>query len=177
MSETIIDTTYIYTTRYTNYDEISRAHVQKTVTLAGVEGKQISIELIAMKLGVEATGVTASALVTAEVDGIDTKIAEFTETSTAYTDKSQATVFVAPAGKGVTLRFHLKTSKGTYKAKMKEVAYTYSLVAEPEPEPEPTGPCLVAIECVSEASADSVVKAINDAGYITDEIITIYKEV
>lgn len=178
MSETVVDTTYIYTTRYTQYDEVTRTHVQKTVVLAGVEGQKVSIESVAMKLGVEVTGVTASVLVTAEADGVDTPIAEITETTTAYTAKSAKTNFVAPVGKNVTLRFHLKSSNGSYKAKMKEVTYSFSRIEETiEPEPQPTDPCLVAVECVSDEAADALVKAITDAGFITNEIITVYKEV
>lgn len=186
MSETVTDTARVYTTRYTKYDEVERTHVQKTVVLTGVEGFKQVIEKITMSLYAQADDVTASAMVTAEVDGVDTKLCEFTAKGSTVSAKTADVNFEVAAGKTVTLRYHLKTSNSATKAVMKLPSYTFSKVEivkpdpvpepEPEPEPEPDVPCIVVIETASEAAADALVKAITTAGYISGDVISIYKE-
>ena len=70
----------------------------------------------------------ASALVTAEVAGIDYRLAEWTTSKTAAQNKSASPAFLVDEGKGVVLRWHLKTSNAAYKAIMKVPEYSYSFV-------------------------------------------------
>lgn len=160
---TVIDLTYTYTTKYTQYDEKIRTHVQKTVTINGQPGKKIRIDSLKCTLAAEKEGIVASVLVTAEVAGIDYRLAEWKTSKTAAQNKSASPAFLVDEGKGVVLRWHLKTSNTAYKAIMKVPEYSYSFVDVEKPEPEPKKPdpqFLVTVSCSSETEANELIKTL-----------------
>ena len=123
---TVIDNSRSWTTRYANYDEDARDHVQKTVELPGVAGSQIKIEHLSLDLATEKAGANASVLITAETAGKDTILTEFTETGITYKTKEADVSFIADDGQPVTLRWHLKTASS--KALMTVISYSYTVI-------------------------------------------------
>lgn len=148
----------IYTTPYTTCS--GDYCVQKTVIIPGEPGKKIKIDALALSMCIAATGATATAWVTTDISGVTAVIANWTETGTAYKPKSATPGFIAEEGKDVVLKWNLKTSDATKRAKMKDLTYTYTVTA-----PEPIdAECLVVIECETQEEADALATSLADKG-------------
>jgi len=155
--ETVIDDSRSWTTKYPTYDEDTRDHVQKTVVIQGIAKAQIKIEHLSLDLATEKAGAKASVLITAEVAGKDTILAEFTETGVTYKTMEADVSFIADDGQPVTLRWHLKTASS--KALMTVISYSYSVIPVDAPvenpgevlpeEPTEDNPesCIITIKC------------------------------
>lgn len=155
---TVIDNSRSWATRYVDYDEDVRNHVQKTVELPGVAGSQIKIEHLSLDLATEKAGAKASVLITAEVAGKDTILAEFSETGTVFKTKETDVSFIADAGQSITLRWHLKTASS--KALMTVISYSYSSIPVEEPVEDP-------VEIPTEEPAEDTTESTDENCIIT----------
>jgi hypothetical protein len=176
--------TYIYTTGYTECDPKTRNCLQKSVTINGVEGKQIQIDTLSLSMSVATDGITGTATVTVDQgDGTEKVLATWEETHTEYTPKSEDPEFLADTGKPAIIRWYLKTSDSKARARMKQISYTYTILdvvpTEPEIPVEPEEPdveCLVSITCPSEKAATLLIEALKTSGYLENETVSIYKK-
>ncbi|MFA6335886.1 MAG: hypothetical protein WCX48_10135 [Bacteroidales bacterium] len=156
-----------YSTIYT--DPAKQDCKQKEVSIEGVDGKQIQIEQVALNLMVVKSGIVGTVWVTIQYPGgLETKIAEWTETKTTYQAKTFASGVIIPAGLDVILRFYLTTSNKAYRSRMSGLNYTYSLVDVPiilEPDvPIVDTPgentSVIYIKCVLESGASEQIEKI-----------------
>lgn len=159
----------IWSTKYLDYDEVNRTHVQETFRIPAVAGKQLRIDEVSMNICTEKEGCTASVMVTAEVNGVDTELGEWSETSVLpkYVQKAITPAFLAEEGKEIILRFHLKTSNAAFKAYMSVCACKYSVVEPEPPVDEPDGntggdaQVLIFIECSSDIDVEKQVEELS----------------
>ena len=157
---TVPDTENVYSTIYTEIDLSTKREVQKTVTIPAAAGKRIKLEKLSMLFQVAASGVEGTAIVTAEVGGVETALKAFVTKNTEYEEQIKTVDFIAGVGKPVVVRWYLKTT-GPARSRMMNVAYTFSYVdPEPEPEPEtstqPDDAAYLIIPCASESEADEI---------------------
>lgn len=156
-----------YSTIYT--DPAKQDCKQKEVSIEGVAGKQIKLEEVALSLMVVKSGVIGTVWVTIQYPGgLETKIAEWTETRVSYQAKSFSPGVNIPAGLDVILRYYLTTSNKAYRSRMSGLNYTYSLVDVPiilEPDvPIVDTPgentSVIYIKCVLESGASEQIEKI-----------------
>lgn len=148
----------IYTTPYTVCDK--SYCVQKEVTIPGEPGKQITVDELNLSLCVAAKGATATAWVTTDVNGVAVVLATWTEVEIDYKPKSATPGFIAKDGESVVLKWNLKTSASTTRAKMKDLNYSYTVKEVVDEIPE----CLVVVECENQEEADAIAQSLADKG-------------
>jgi hypothetical protein len=148
----------IYTTAYTTCT--NNYCVQKEVVIPGEAGKQIQLDELTLSLCVAVKGATATGWVTTDVNGVTAVLATWTETEIVYTPKSATPGFTAPEGQDLILKWNLKTSNSTSRAKMKDLTYTYT----PKEVAVEDSECLVVIECESIEEADAVAESLSELG-------------
>lgn len=176
-----------YTTYYT--DSLKYDCLQAAITLRGEEGKQIRIDKLTLSLASSSSNAVAEAWINAVADGKLIELTRWKESKTSLQPKIAYPVFMAPAGKDVTLFWHLKTSIGSSKAIMKYITYKWSLVdvepivepeipdTENEPEPPDEGgtvedvPCRIEIKCL-ESEVDGLIEKIK--AVVTENEVTIF---
>jgi len=157
----------IYTTLYTDCKDTGC--LQRKFTIHGQPGKQIRIDSVGCSLATTRAGASAIAWVMAVVDGVETTLGSWEETSKDYKQKINKPAFLADSGKDVIVRFHLKTSTVGAKAKIKLCSYTYSFV-DSEPSVPPVvdvppvvetppedWPASLLIMCSSQADAEALI--------------------
>lgn len=163
--------------------------MQEVIALPAVQGKQIQIDSVYMKLCTEKYGYIASAMVTIETGGIEKKVAEWTSKAASDELKTTNLTFVAPVEQSVTIYYHLKTSSSAYKAIARTRGCTYTLIDAPTTEPEepdeqegnddtvtePEKPARVQIICGSQQDAKNLVEDLR--AHIGERTIEIYTKV
>jgi len=149
-------------------------HLQKTINIPGVNGSQILIESLAGTMSEAADKITGTAWIIATVDGVETEIARWTDSTIAWTPKNSNPAFLAQAGKSVTLQVFLSSSSNTYKARMKVFSYSYRYKPVEDPEPEPT-PARIQINCTSDTDAKNLAEDLKT--HIGDREIQIFAKI
>ncbi len=164
---TITDSAQIYSSIATDFS--NKDTLQKTITIPAQAGKQIQIDTLSLSMYVMATGVTGTAQVVVNNDGITT-LATWTETSLKPVGKSCKPAFKGTVGKALNLKWYIKTSDPKTRAKMTLLSCTYSYVdlatttANDTKKDNTATPCLVVVECSSESSAESLMSTLKDSG-------------
>lgn len=95
------------------------------------------------------------------------KIAELTETKTAYQNRSAETSFISETGKSITLEWHLRTSNSLVRSYMRRCYVSYDLLQEApvivEPEKPSSDKYLIVVPCESSDTVNSVLGKIKAA--------------
>ena len=148
----------IYTTLYVQCDK--SYCMQKEVTIPGEPGKQIVLDELSLSLGVAAQGATATSWITTDISGVTAVLTNWTEVGVGYFPQTATPGFVGKEGESVTLKWNLKTSNSTIRAKMKGLTYSYRVKDVETLEAE----CLVVIECENQVEADAIAESLADKG-------------
>lgn len=120
-------TTTTYTTPVGGYSSAATAYVNNStskefeVVLPALTGGSVyRIDQVSCQLKTALAGTTASLKVTIQAaslySGVETQIAEWTNTTTSYVQKTLSLALNSATGETVTLRYYLKTSNATYRA-------------------------------------------------------------
>jgi hypothetical protein len=129
--------------------------------IPGTPGKQIRIDELTLSMFSMSTNATGTVWVTANVNGVITELARWTENSTTSKPKSATPEFIAEAGADVTLEWRLLTSNSTIRVKINEITYTYSMIEEIKVE---VPQCLVVTECKTEEEAEALANTLIGQG-------------
>lgn len=148
----------VFTTPYTQCDK--SYCVQKEIVIPGEPGKQTLLDELALSMCVAAKGATATAWVSTEIAGVPVVLATWTEFDILFTPKTATPGMVGKLGENIVLKWNLKTSNSAIRAKMKDLAYSYT-IKETEKE---AAKCLVVVECENQVEADAIAKSLVDRG-------------
>ena len=125
--------------------------VMTSVTIPGEVGKQITIDELTLNQFTMSSKATGTSWVTADVDGVITELARWTEAKTDATPKGATTSLTAGIGKSVKLTWRLITSSSAIRVKIKDVTYSYTVKSEENK----VAQWLVVVECSSQEEASA----------------------
>mgnify|MGYP000850255513 FL=1 len=142
----------IYSTIYT--DPVASDCLQKEVIINGVPGKRIRLDELSLNLQVTKSGILGTVWVTANGE----EVARWTETNTKYQPKNSALNAISADGESVTLRWYLTTSNKSYRSRMANLTYSYSIIpASPPVVGVPDSQAVVWVSGITKTQAEELV--------------------